>query len=67
MEGGEIISDKKKTTEIFNDHFTNIVKNLNIPDIKLTNQSVNNKYLLTGNKVALFSTRQTRDILLPER
>ena len=27
----------------------------------------NNNYLLTGNKVALFSPRQTRDILLPER
>ena len=26
-----------------------------------------NNYLLTGNKVALFSPRQTRDILLPER
>ena len=33
---------------------------------KITKTSFNN-YLLTGNKVALFSPRQTRDILLPER
>ena len=33
----------------------------------ITKLGVNNNYLLTGNKVALFSPRQTRDILLPER
>ena len=47
MENGEIISDNKKTTEIFNDHFTNIVKKLNIPDINFKNQSVNPSIIST--------------------
>ena len=41
MEGGEIISDNKKSTEIFNENFTNTVKKQNIPDINLrTNQLI---------------------------
>ena len=47
MEGGEIISENKKTTEIFNEQFTNTFKKLNIPDIKLTNQSVNKSVINT--------------------
>ena len=47
MEGGEIISDNKKTTEIFHEHFTYTGKILNIPNIKLTNQSVNESIINT--------------------
>ena len=47
VENGEIISDNKKTTEIFNDHFTNIVKKLNIPDINFKNQFVNPSIIST--------------------
>ena len=36
-------------------------------DTFFENMAKENNYLLTGNKVALFSPRHTRDILLPER
>ena len=33
VENGEIIADNTKTAEVFNDYFTNIVKDLDIPKI----------------------------------
>ena len=40
MENGEIISESTKNAEVLNDYFINIVKDLNIPNIATTEESV---------------------------
>ena len=40
VEDGEIICDSTKNTEVLNDYFINIVKDLDIPNIATTEESV---------------------------
>ena len=40
MEDGEIISESTKSAEVSNDYFINIVKDLDIPNIATTEESV---------------------------
>ena len=39
VENGEIISENKKTAEVFNNYFINIVKDLNIPEIAKSSEN----------------------------
>ena len=67
VENGEIISDNKKMTEIFNDHFTNIIKKLNIPDINFKDQSVNPSIISTDPIDSIIQTYDKRPSILKIR